>query len=568
MKNKVFVYCRKSQEDEERQALSIPSQIEALEKLAKRDGYNLIKPYYQESQSAKKPGRPIFNQMVKDIESQQVKSVLVWNPDRLSRNSVDSGQIIYMMDRGLLDEIITPAQVIRNTPNDKFLFSILCGQAKLENDNRGINAKRGMSTKANMGWMPSSAPLGYKNTPDRKKGFKIIIKDEERFYLVKRLFTEILKGRVPLEVFKEAVDVWKLTTQQGKIISRSTFYNILNKTFYYGEFEYPKGSNVWFKGQHEPMITKEEFDMVQKALGKYGKPVQHSHTFDLTGLFRCQVCGCAITATQKTKYYKGTGRIATYTYYHCTKKNKNIKCTSKPLTEADILNQIDNLLNKITPDQDFVDWSNKWLKVIHQDESIFREEILKSQQIKLSSLERKLNNLLDMKLDESIEETVYKQKKEKFEKEKNEIKAKIDIVTDELDDWRTKVENTIQFARVCRYKFNNGSREDKQMILMNIGANLILNSNKLLEIKLKPEFEVLADKENWGEKYKGWLEPQNYTEIMANNDDLRPANPVWLPLKDLFCNHKLEFDISLNDLKIAFDEMGLKQPRLAFATSA
>jgi hypothetical protein len=41
-----------------------------------------------------------------------------------------------------------------------------------------------------------------------------------------------------------------------------------------------------------------------------------------------------------------------------------------------------------------------------------------------------------------------------------------------------------------------------------------------------------------------------------------------LPLKDLFCNHKLEFDISLNDLKIAFDEMGLKQPRLAFATSA
>jgi len=126
MKNKVFVYCRKSQEDEERQALSIPSQIEALEKLAKREGYNLIKPYYQESQSAKKPGRPIFNQMVKDIESQQVKSVLVWNPDRLSRNSVDSGQIIYMMDRGLLDEIITPAQVIRNTPNDKFLFSILC----------------------------------------------------------------------------------------------------------------------------------------------------------------------------------------------------------------------------------------------------------------------------------------------------------------------------------------------------------------------------------------------------------------------------------------------------------
>jgi hypothetical protein len=52
----------------------------------------------------------------------------------------------------------------------------------------------------------------------------------------------------------------------------------------------------------------------------------------------------------------------------------------------------------------------------------------------------------------------------------------------------------------------------------------------MLDIKLKPEYGVLADKQNWGEKYKGWLEPQKYTEIMAKYDDLRPANPVWLAL--------------------------------------
>ncbi len=532
MKNQVFVYCRKSQEDEERQALSIPSQIEALEKLAKRDGLELVTPYYEESQSAKKPGRPIFNQLLKDMESQQVKKILVWNPDRLSRNSVDSGQIIYMMDRNVLDEIITPTQVFRNNPNDKFLFNILCGQAKLENDNRGINAKRGMGTKAGMGWMPSSSPLGYKNTPDRKKGFKVIVKDEERFDLVKRLFLEVIKGKQAIEVYKEASEIWKLTNQHGQIFSRSTFYNILNKPFYYGEFEYPQGSGNWFNGHHEPMITREQFDIVQKALGKFGKPVAHTHTFDLTGLFRCQKCGSAITASQKTKHYLGTGRIVTYTYYHCTKKNKKIKCDSKPLTEADVLKQLDTLLIKLTPDQDFINWSNKWLSVIHKDESGFKEEKLKSQQTELSNIERRLNKLLDMKLDETIDDLTYKEKKQILEAKKNEIKVKLDSTTDDLDDWRTKVENTIEFARVCQYKFNSGSRADKQMILMTIGANLIFNTDKLVDVKLKPEYGILADKQNWSEKYKGWLEPQKYTDIMEKNDDLRPANPVWLPRLD------------------------------------
>jgi DNA invertase Pin-like site-specific DNA recombinase len=138
------------------------------------------------------------------------------------------------MDQGILEEIITPTQTIRNTPNDKFLFSILCGQAKLENDNRGINSKRGMGTKANMGWYPSPAPLGYKNTPDKKKGFKIIEVDEERFHLVQKLFYEILSGKQVIDVYKEATEIWKLTSGSGKIISRSTFYNLLNKPFYYG----------------------------------------------------------------------------------------------------------------------------------------------------------------------------------------------------------------------------------------------------------------------------------------------------------------------------------------------
>jgi len=133
-----------------------------------------------------------------------------------------------------------------------------------------------------------------------------------------------------------------------------------------------------------------------------------------------------------------------------------------------------------------------------------------------------------MKLDETIDDQTYRDKKQILEAEKNDIMAKLDNTANDLDGWRTKIEDTIEFARSCQYKFNNGSREDKQMILMTIGTNLLFKSDKSLDIKLKPEYRILADKQNWDEKYKGWLEPQKYTEIMAKYDDLRPTNPVWL----------------------------------------
>lgn len=528
MKKKVYLYCRRSSEGEDKQMLSLPSQVKELRQFANKIGLIIIKTF-EESMSAKAPGRPQFAEMMAGLANKEADGILCWKLDRLARNPVDGGAISWAM-KDLKVEIITPSKTYSQLNEDSLLMSLEFGMAQKFIDDLGKNSQRGMKTKAEMGWYPAPASTGYKNTPDFKKGFKEIIKDEDRFELIKRAFKEIIKGKQACQVYKEVSENWKLTNRDGRIISRSAFYYLLNNPFYYGEYEWPKNSGNWFIGKHEPMITREEFDMVQKALGKFGKPITHSHNFDLTGLFSCQECGCAITASEKIKHYKKSGRIAIYTYYHCTKKNKKIKCHSKPLTEADILKQIDDLLMKLTPDQDFIDWSKKWLSIVHKDEASFKEETLKFQQTSLSNIERRLNKLLDMKLDENIDDQTYKEKKQILDKEKNEIKRKLDNTGNDLNDWRIKVENTIDFARACRDRFNNGTRENKQEILMAIGSNLIFKSDKLLDIKLEPEYGVLANKQNWSEQYKDWLEPHKYTEIMDKYDDLRPANPVWLPL--------------------------------------
>ena len=169
-KVKYCLYARKSTESEEKQVLSIDSQIKEMLQLAEKEGLNVVEIKH-ESHSAKAAGqRPVFNKIVNDISAGKFNGILTWAPDRISRNAGDLGRIVDLIDQGLLAEIRTYSQKFTNNPNEKFLLMILGSQAKLENDNKSINVKRGLRAKCEMGLWPSVAPTGYLNEKrtDRK----------------------------------------------------------------------------------------------------------------------------------------------------------------------------------------------------------------------------------------------------------------------------------------------------------------------------------------------------------------------------------------------------------------
>ena len=144
VKVKYCLYARKSTESEERQVLSIDSQIKEMLQLADREGLEIVE-MKRESHSAKETGtRPVFNEIIEDLRAGKYNGILTWAPDRISRNAGDLGKIVDLMDAGGLQEIRTHSQSFRNNPNEKFLLMILGSQAKLENDNRGVNVKRGL----------------------------------------------------------------------------------------------------------------------------------------------------------------------------------------------------------------------------------------------------------------------------------------------------------------------------------------------------------------------------------------------------------------------------------------
>lgn len=178
---KYFVYARKSTDSEEKQVLSIEAQLAELKEFAAKEKLEIASSLC-ESKTAKEPGRTVFGEMLERIEKGEAQGILAWHPDRLARNSVDGGRIIYLLDTGKLKTLKFPTFWFENTPQGKFMLSIAFGQSKYYIDNLSENIKRGYRQKLRKGIWPSFAPIGYLNN-SRTKCIDI---DSERGPLVRK----------------------------------------------------------------------------------------------------------------------------------------------------------------------------------------------------------------------------------------------------------------------------------------------------------------------------------------------------------------------------------------------
>lgn len=339
------LYARKSSEDDERQTLSIDSQIKEMAIQAEAQGLRVTE-IRKESHSAKFSGkRPIFEQTIEDIRNGLFTGILSWAPDRLSRNAGDLGSLVDLMDQGKLVEIRTHGQVFTNSPNDKFLLMILCSQAKLENDNRGINVKRGMKTKCEMGFRPNMTPLGYRNDHYSGKGQKKVFVETKRAPFIKEAFEKVAAGATGRDIYEWFKEVG-FRTKRGKIVTLSMVYRMLNNPYYCGIFEFPVGSGKWYKGSYTPIISRELFDAVQQKMVVAPKSKPGTKQFDYTKLLKCGGCGSGITAQEKYKQTKKHGQRR-YIYYHCT-QSRNFDCSQPYLREEKLTEAFLHLLSNIT----------------------------------------------------------------------------------------------------------------------------------------------------------------------------------------------------------------------------
>ncbi|MBU1102494.1 recombinase family protein, partial [Patescibacteria group bacterium] len=260
---KYFLYVRKSTDEEDRQVLSIEAQLAELKEFAAKEKLE-ITASFQEAKTAKEPGRMKFGEMLSRLEGGEADGIVSWHPDRLARNPIDGGKIIYLVDTGKIKSLKFPTFWFEDTPQGKFMLNIAFGQSKYFIDNLSENVKRGLRQKLRRGEYPGWAPLGYLNDYKRHT----IVIDKQKHKLVKRIFELYVTNKYTLKELADKFRKIGLRGKKEKQISVSTLQDILSNPFYYGVFKY---NNELYRGNHEPIITKKLFDETQAVKQKRGR---------------------------------------------------------------------------------------------------------------------------------------------------------------------------------------------------------------------------------------------------------------------------------------------------------
>ena len=307
-------------------------------------------------------------EMISLLERGKAEGIVAWHPDRLARNSMDGGKIIYLVDKGVIQDLKFPTYRFDNTAQGKFMLSITFSQSKYYVDNLSENIKRGIRQKIRNGIFCGPAPVGYLN--DTKT--RTIVVDKNKVLLVRKLFELYATGNYTLESLTSKVNALGFATQKGNPLRINKCQQILSNPFYYGILSY------WgehFEGKHEPIITKKLFDRVQLVMRQRGKPQsKNTKYFVFKGLMRCGVCGASVTA----EIQKG------HNYYHCTRKLAPCKDTSQKFVREEALaQQISEFVQKVSLRDD---WADNILKELEKDKNCIAQSSLTHLQNLLFSL--------------------------------------------------------------------------------------------------------------------------------------------------------------------------------------
>ena len=518
-----FIYCRKSSEAEDRQVLSIESQTRELEQLAEKLDLPVVE-VLMESKSAKDPGRPVFNAMMQRLYRGEAAGIICWKLDRLARNPVDGGSIIWAIKQHGI-KVMTPAQNYAREDDNIILMYIEFGMAQKYVDDLSKNVKRGLKTKIENGWYPGIAPAGYLNHTDKITGENTLVKDPERFPLIRRMWDLMLTGAyTPPQILEIATNEWGLRTRPmrkngGKPFIRSAIYKIFTKPFYYGRFEYPNGSSQWYQGKHEAMITEAEYDQVQTLLGRNGNPrAQSQREFPFTGLIRCGDCGRAVTAEEKHqvfcskckfkfayRHHDACPRCETriekmenpkflhYTYYHCSKSGRPV-CPQKSVGEAELERQINESLARISVSQQFKEWAIKYLHELHGKEAASQIKIIQSQEKAYEKCVQEIDNLVKLKTSPDntdgshLSDEEYGRRRCELLKVKKQFEELLNDAGNQVEQRLKLSEKTFVFACTVQDRFAKGDPKAKKEILATMSSNLILKDKKLLIEARKPFF--------------------------------------------------------------------------------
>lgn len=527
-----ILYVRKSSEEKDRQSLSIEAQLTELRE--KFSHLNIV-AVWPEEQSAFELGRPVFAKVLDMIDNHEADAILAWHPDRLSRNAIDAAAITHRVSTGVIKDLKFGSYYFNNSADGIMMLQNMMSQSQYFSAKLSVDVKRGNRQQRRNGWLTYRAMPGYlnaRNPVNHDQG--IIIKDAERFDLVRKMWDMLLTGAYSVpQIQKIANEEWGYRSpirdhSGGTPLHRNTLYHLFNNVRYAGLIPKPGKPEEYEerKAEYPAMITLEEFDKAQLILGKQGKPRQSiSKEFAYRGFLFCKECGCQITAQDKFKKLKN-GKVLHYVYYHCTHRRP---CSNrKTVEEKDIAGQLNAILDKYTIHPLFEEWALEAMKEMNADEAKEREAIEDSQFKTLQGLRKQYDKYIDMLSKDLIQEDKFKEKSEELLSQIKKAESGVTSTTDRAASWRDAMLKTIDAIAHGRERFDNGGIIGKRDVLLALGSTPTLYDGIIELIPydwLIPIEEGLPELKTATEK----VQPQ---DLQIGNPELEPIRTKWLGMRD------------------------------------
>lgn len=462
------IYARVSSEEQEKEGWSIPSQIKALRKLAEQNGLK-VENEFVESASAKRVGRKEFNRMIDFIKENDIKAILCYKVDRLTRNAKD----LITIEELNVDLIFIEGRY-DSSPQGRLALSMMASVARFQVENQALDIQRGMREKVEQGGWPRKAPVGYWNDKNRRT----VEVDENNCFYVKQAFEMYASGQCSIKRLGKKLFEMGFRNRNGNRVYNHGIETILKNPFYCGIISY-KGKI--YPGNHKPLIKKGLFDQVQKQLSKNStRNKEIKRSFPFRGYLTCGVCGCKITA----QVQKG------HNYYNCTRSRGN--CNQPYIREEPLEKEIIRVLEEIEVDQETVELMISAIEEMRRKEKDNREAVNQGLEEALKKVKVKEKRLLDSFLEGHIPTELFSDKAKELESDRSVIELQISGIKVSDNDIFELMESVLNTAKSARKAFIDGDYENKRKILEIVSSNLILKDRRIISYQLKEPFDMIS----------------------------------------------------------------------------
>ncbi len=502
---KYFIYARKSSEPEDRQMSSNEDQVLEMKRIAAEFRMTVV-DIITEAKSAKRPGRPAFNHMLRRIEKGEAEGILCWKLNRLARNPIDGGQISWLLQQRIIKHIQTYGRAY--SPDDNVLMmQVEFGMANQFIKDLKQDVERGMKRKMERGWYPTKPPLGYQpvNRDLRQLHDPEIVPHPTKYKIVRHLWDCLLTGKYSIAQLKKEGDKMGLQKRDGMTYSINTYYRLFSNPFYTGCFYWTpfNGIRTRFEGKHKPMVSEHEFQKAQNILNGRGDVRPRINTFPYRGIIKCGECKGNVTAEQKiqaictnckwkfsiiksktctrcgsTVADMNAPTILNKIYYRCTKRT-NPTCKQPYILQSFVEDRIRAELASICITPEFCEWGIELIKAI----SIVKEDTQRVTFLKKRKTEfdNRQTGLIKMRADGELDKDQFEIFTRNLNIERAEIERELAAYYTLSSSINIEAKASFDFAFHCLSTYEKHDSSANTALLSSLGSNLTL-LNKNLDI--------------------------------------------------------------------------------------